>query len=192
MKKNLLLLVLVLQPMLFLGQNSDESTKNSVVYFTRASGLGALINFTYFDGEKVIGRFNGPKYLRYECSPGKHLFWARSENKSYVEANLEAGKIYVIDVLPRMGGLKAAVLLVPVDKYNYKLKRIQKLLSKRDSETFEESELNALQPEMTELIQRGMERYEKLKEKGKEIPILRSDMTVEEEDLVFVKKSKKA
>lgn len=190
MKKILILFQIIFYSITSFAQNDVQSSEKAIVYFTRASGLGALINFTYFDGEKVIGRFNGPKYIRYECDPGEHLFWARSENKSFVEADLEGGKIYVIDVIPRMGGLKASVLLKPVDKNTYKLKRIQKLLSKRDSESFDETELDSLRTEMAEVVQRGMERYDKLKEKGKEIPFLDSNMTVEQNDLVFVKKSK--
>lgn len=183
-------MLLISQPIALFSQEDSISMDKSIVYFTRASGLGALINFTYFDGEKAIGRFNGPKYMRYECSPGKHLFWARSENKSFVEADLEGGKTYIIDVIPRMGGLKASVLLKPVDKSTYKLKRIQKLLSRRDSESFDRMELDSLQAEMGEIIQRGMEKYNKLKEKGKEIPFLSPTMIVEESDLIFVKKSR--
>ena len=191
MNKTLSLCLLLLYSAVVSAQNDSIPEDKAVVYFTRANGLGALINFTYFDGEQAIGRFNGPKYMRYECEPGQHLFWARSENKSFVEADLEAGKSYVIDVIPRMGGLKAAVLLVPVDKSTYRLKRIQKLVTRRDSETFEADELEALQTEMTDIIRRGMERYAKLKEKGKAIPVLYPEMTIEVSDLVFVKKKRK-
>src|SRR5258708_5671525 len=75
----------------------------SVVYFVRSSSLGFAVNFSYFDSAALIGRFNGPKYIRYECAPGSHLFWARSENRSFVEAQLEAGKIYFIQAIPKMG-----------------------------------------------------------------------------------------
>jgi len=189
--KNIVLLLLAFQSIIIYSQNIESTqTEKSVVYFTRANAVGALINFTYFDGEKVIGRFNGPKYLRYECNPGKHLFWARSENKSFVEANLISGKIYIINVIPKMGAIKASVKLVPVDKKNYKLKRIQKLLSKRETEIFSESELNQLQNEMSEIILRGMERYKKMKEKGKKILKLSPEMTVDQKDLIFVKRTK--
>ncbi|MFD2585795.1 hypothetical protein ACFSQJ_02565 [Croceitalea marina] len=175
---------------LFLGfsqENDSNSANNATVYFVRASGLGALINFTYFDGEEPIGKFNGPKYLKYECSPGEHLFWAKSENKSFVEANLKSGGIYIIDVVPQMGGLKAGVKLVPVDKNNYKLKKIQKLLSKRESETFDETQRTKIKS--GETVAKGMERYSKLKEKNSEkIGILSEDMTVNKEDLIFIKK----
>lgn len=191
MKKILILICIFFQISLSFSQDSLPSKGKATVYFTRANGLGALINFTYFDGNKAIGRFNGPKYMKYECEAGKHLFWARSENKSFVEAELEAGKIYIIDVIPRMGAFKASVSLVPVDKSNYKLKHIQKLISKRDSESFSQSELDALNSEMSSVSVTGMERYNKLKEKGKTIPMLTQDMIVEKKDLIFVKKKKR-
>ena len=191
MKKIVGVLLILLQGAILYSQNLDSIPNDkSVVYFTRASALGAIINFTYFDGEKAIGRFNGPKYMKYICDPGKHLFWARSENKSFVEADLKAGEIYIIDVLPRMGGLKASVKLAPVDKANYNMKRIQKLLSKREPEISSEYELDELQKEMSEVIIRGMEKYNDLKNKDKEIMLLKSEMTVNKEDLIFVKKKK--
>lgn len=191
MKKILVLIFVLFQTSLFFAENNNLPSEKATVYFARANGLGALINFTYFDGDKAIGRFNGPKYMKYECEPGKHLFWARSENKSFVEADLEAGKIYIIDVIPKMGAFKAAVSLVPVDKSDYKLKHIQKLLSKRESESFSSSELDALGTEMSEVIKSGMDRYNNLKERGKLIPQLKANMSVEKSDLVFVKKKKK-
>jgi hypothetical protein len=191
MKKTLSILLILFQSTILFSQSLDSiPTDKSVVYFTRASALGALINFTYFDGEKVIGRFNGPKYMKYVCDPGKHLFWARSENKSFVDAELKAGEIYIIDVIPRMGGLKASVKITPVDKAVYNMKRIQKLLSKREPETFTKLELDELQNEMSNVIIRGMEKYNDLKNKDKEINFLKPEMTVSKEDLIFVKKKK--
>ena len=65
-----------------------------IVYFTRVTSMGVAINFKYFDGEKYLGKFNGRKYMIYECDPGRHLFWARSENNDYVEAE-QIGRAYV-------------------------------------------------------------------------------------------------
>jgi len=89
MKKRTLLFVLLFQITLFAQTIEPAPADKAVVYFVRASGMGALINFTFFDSDQVIGRFNGPKYLRYECEPGDHILWARSENKDFVQASLE-------------------------------------------------------------------------------------------------------
>lgn len=189
MKKTLCIFLILFQSIILYSQNEEiTSNETATVYFVRASGLGALINFTFFDGEKVIGKFNGPKYMKYECAPGEHLFWARSENRSFVEANLVAGKIYLIDVVPRMGGLKASVKLVPVDKNDYKMKHIQKLVTKKDPQVFSETELNEFQMNAVEIIVRGMEKYHEDKAKEKDILMLKPEMTITEEDLVFSKK----
>src|SRR5688572_16620712 len=98
----------------------------AVVYFVRTSGMGAAINFTYFDSATVIGRSNGTNYIRYECQPGYHLFWGRSENRDFIEAELEAGKIYCIEAVPQMGAVKAGVKLRPVDESDEKtIKRLK-------------------------------------------------------------------
>ena len=189
MRKAITLVCLLLVSFSGVSQTNDTlSTEKATVYFVRAKALGALINFTYFDGDKVIGKFNGPKYMKYECAPGKHLFWARSENKSFVEAELKAGEIYLIEVQPKMGGLKASVKLVPVNKNDYDLKKIQKLVSKKEAETFTQEELAALQTEMSDIIAKGMEKYSESKEKEKDIAVLTSDMTITLDDLVYEKK----
>lgn len=192
MKIKLSLILILLQSVFIYSQNHIESISKdkSIVYFTRASGLGALINFTYFDGEKAIGKFNGSKYMRYECNSGQHLFWARSENKSFIEADLKAGEIYVIDVIPTMGGLKAQVILLPVDKADYKLKRIQKLISKKEAETFNKADLREIQDDMKDVIARGIKKYNEQKGKGKSFNQLPPEMTVSKNDLIYVKKKK--
>jgi hypothetical protein len=191
MKKVIFILLLLLAAVVLMSQPQEVAEGKSVVYFVRATSFGALINFTYFDGEKVIGRFNGPKYMRYECEPGEHLFWARSENKSFVEADLEAGRIYILDATVKMGGLKAAVELVPVDTKNYNMKRIQKLLAKKDPERFSGGELYSLQEEMKGVIERGMEKYALLKQEGRPVYKLNREMYAEPSDLIYQKKKKR-
>lgn len=142
----------------------------AVVYFIRTSGLGFAINFTYFDSATVIGRSNGTNYIRYECKPGYHLFWARSENRDFVEAELEAGKIYCIEAIPQMGAIKAGLKLRPVDNTNEKaIKRFKKLLSKKEAETFTAEELEKESAHFKEAVERGLEKYKEEKEKGDKI-----------------------
>ncbi|NME71074.1 hypothetical protein [Flammeovirga aprica] len=187
MKKSLLLLLFTLFSFYGYAQSIEPApTDKAVVYFVRSSSLGFAINFTYFDSTKVIGRFNGPKFLRYECDPGEHLFWARAENKDYVKADLEAGKIYVIDVIPQMGAIKAGLLLQPINSPDYKMKKTQKLLTKGTSESFTEPELAVLQEQMEEVVIKGLEKYYK---KGTEK--LLGDFTFEPEELLYVKKKGK-
>ncbi len=163
----------------------------SVVYFMRPSGLGMAINFSYYDGDQIIGKFNGGKYLKYECDPGAHTFWARSENRSFLEAELEEGKMYVVEAVPMMGAIKAGVLLVPINSDSTKMNRFQKLMLKRPSESFSEAELLSLAQQKKEVTARGKNRLDTLKEKGRKIDQLTIEMYIDPHDLVYIKKPKK-
>lgn len=139
----------------------------AVVYFLRPYSLGFAINFSYFDGDQLVGRFKGNKYTRYECEPGTHLFWARSENRDFIEADVEAGKIYFIEAKPRMGGLKAAVFITPVDPKTHDMKRIVKLMNKRGPETFTAEKLAADQADLAVAIENGLQKYKEHQDAGK-------------------------
>jgi hypothetical protein len=143
----------------------------AVVYFVRPSALGFAINFSYFDSTRLIGKFNGPAYIRYVCDPGRHLFWARSENRDFVEAEVEAGRVYFIEAVVNMGAVKAAVNLVPVDPNDAKrMAKLLKLVGKKPSESFSSESLRAEEQQMQDVIARGLEKYKTDKEKGKTQP----------------------
>lgn len=143
----------------------------AVVYFVRTSSLGFAINFSYFDSAVFLGKANGQNYIRYECEPGAHLFWARSENRSFVEAEVEAGKIYFLEVTPELGAIKAQVSLKPADPSNEKqMQRILKVIKKKSPETFTAEQLQ--EETKKEIIDRGLEKYKDDKEKGKTVPKL--------------------
>lgn len=186
--KNLLFGILFFIPFYSLSQDiAPAPSDKAVVYFARAYSTGSMINFTYFDSTKVIGKFNGPKYMRYECEPGEHLFWARSENRDFLRANLEAGKIYIIEVIPMMGAIKAAVRLVPVNSPDYKLKRIQKLLARKSAVTFSQAELDAHQHVMNDVMERGMNKMTTMEYEA--LPVLGA-YSVTPEQLKYVKKKR--
>ena len=145
----------------------------AVVYFIRYSSMGFAINFSYFDSTRLVGRFNGPKYIRYECEPGKHLFWARSENRDFVEAEVEAGKIYFIVANPRMGAVKAQVELVAVDPKDARImKKILELIEKKPSEAFTAEELAIDAEELKDATIKGLAKYIVEKADGVQFPQL--------------------
>lgn len=160
------------------GQIIDPAPHNkAVVYFTRISSNGFAINFSYFDSTKLIGVFNGPKYIRYECDPGIHLFWARSENFDFLEAEVEAGKIYFIEALVKMGAVKAAVGLQPIDPGDSKkMEKVFKLMNKRSSESFTIEKLKSETVRLDGVVLKGMEKYEAEKAKGKINAQLKKEM----------------
>jgi hypothetical protein len=144
MKKSLLIFTILFFTYFFCAAQviPPAPSDKAVVYFVRTSSLGFAINFSYFDSTRLIAKFNGPKYFRYECEPGSHLFWARSENRDFVEAEVEGGKIYFIEAVPKMGGIKAGVALVPLNPNDEKkMDKVLKLLNKKSPETFTEEEI---------------------------------------------------
>jgi len=173
MKKPILLLAFLLASWISFGQGVSPAPEDkAVVYFARPSSLGFAINFSYFDSTKLIGRFSGTKYIRYECDPGRHLFWGRSENRDFIEAEVEAGKIYFIEAIPAMGALKAAIQLEPIDPNDSKkMEKILKLINKKASVSFTEAELEADKKELGDVIERGLEQYKEDREKGKHVPL---------------------
>jgi len=162
------------------AQNMEPAPEDkAVVYFVRPSSFGALINFSYFDSTTLIGRFKGPRYIRYECEPGQHLFWGRSENKDFVEANLEAGKVYMIEAVVMMGGIKAGLRLEPINQKTKNLKKINKLLGKRKSESFSHEELEEDTRDLEGVIERGMDKYQEMKKDGELFKQLEKEMYFE-------------
>lgn len=176
MKKVLLIVVVLFATAMYSQDLKKPSEGKSLVYFVRSSSVGFLINFKYFDGEQYLGKFNYGKYLVYECEPGKHLFWSKSENSDYLEAELEAGKVYIIDSEPQMGAIKAAVKLVPFDnnqnnyknikKYEKKKESILESISKSKEYTITTEELDESKKDLEDLVKRSIEKYTKRKTKG--------------------------
>src|SRR5690606_10738610 len=91
-----------------------------------------------------------------------------SENRDFVEAELEAGKIYFIEAIVKMGAVKAAVNLDPVDPSNQKrMDKILKLLTKKPSESFTPEQLKKDLESLEDAVERGMEKYIADKASGK-------------------------
>lgn len=151
----------------------------AVIYFLRTSGLGAAMNFRFFDQNKYIGKFSGVNYMRYECEPGEHVFWAKAENIDVLMANLEADKIYLVESNAVMGGFSAGVKFKSVDYSDEKqMKRINKLLDKKESKTFTQEELAAGQEKFTKIIQKGLLKVRKKIDKGRNITIITPEMNI--------------
>ncbi|MCG7281017.1 hypothetical protein MHJ94_06865 [Chryseobacterium taklimakanense] len=134
------------------------SEGKSLVYFLR-TGAGSLLNFRIYDNDKFLGALSGFKYMVYECEPGKHMFWAASENRDYVEADLEPNGVYVINAEGQMGAFIASVGLIPLNPNEFRDKRtfyqVVKMGKRQD--------YTPQTADKTENIQKGLERYKDLK-----------------------------
>jgi hypothetical protein len=170
MKKILLALILLtnLKLTVYSQEIPPAPEDKSVIYFVRSSILGSAINFSFFDSTAFIGKANGTYYIRYECAPGYHLFWARSENRDYVQAEVEAGKIYFILAVPQMGGIKAGVKLVPMDASQPEnMKDILKFIAKKPPLTFTSEDFEKDREKAQDVMIRGLEKYSEEKAENK-------------------------
>ena len=151
----------------------------SLVYFVRSNSTGFALNFRVYDKDKFLYALPFQEYLVYECEPGYHVFWAASDNRDYVDADLEANKVYVVDVQGQMGMLVAGVSLVPFKPSERSNKKdLFKIVKKEKKIIYSNNLSNG--DDKTENIQQGLEKYNLLKEKkSSKIEILTKDMFFE-------------
>jgi hypothetical protein len=119
----------------------SPTKEKALVRIMRPSGMGYAINFNIWDGEKVIGNSVAKGQFDYLADPGRHLFVAVAENKTFLDAELEAGKVYYILTQVKMGWWKARVGLVSVNRGSEWWEKVAEY----------EKELNRLQPEPASL-----------------------------------------
>ncbi len=90
------------------------ASSEALVTFLRPSYFGGAIQFGIWNADRFVGILEAGSYLQITVPPGEHLFLARAENWSYVQANLEAGREYFILAKVFPGVWKARVAFDPV------------------------------------------------------------------------------
>lgn len=79
----------------------------ALVYFVRPQNFGGAIKVKlYADGEP-LGIISRSSFVTAEVDPGKHEFAGVAENAAFLDATVEAGKIYYVQVAIHMGAWKA-------------------------------------------------------------------------------------
>lgn len=134
----------------------DENS--ALVTFVRPSSYGSAIQFGVWDSETFVGVVSGKSYVQYKATPGKHLFLARAENWSCVEADLEAGKSYFIVTAVRMGVWKARVALEPVTRAgNVSEEQINKWLTKLNATAVDPAQVESYVNQRIDHVRKAME-----------------------------------
>ena len=171
--------------MLFFGKKLSKgpgftppSPGKAVVYFTRVTKYGFAISYEYFHEDKYIGIFKGKNYLRYECDPGKNLFWASSENKEFVSADLAAGGTYVIVVDVVRGAWKARVGLSPIDSKDARFIRAKELVQEQNPVITPDSVVVTRNIKLAAFIKDKLARYENEWKKTKNYKHITADMAI--------------
>lgn len=193
-----LFIYLPLTSQVFEAAPSDKA----VVYFVRTvkGGFGSLANTFMFDSEEAIGMLSYRNFIRFECDPGEHLFWAIRSNisaitftyyKSYIDADLEAGRIYLVEVRIQMEGIDMEPVN-PVED-DIRVSRIKTVLNNKSSvkaNAFMKKRNFGVHKIHKSFSENGMKRYQDYEEKDK-ILSLHPQWFIEPEDLKLDKKKKR-
>ncbi len=156
----------------------------AVVYFTRVTVYGKPTSFEFFHQDQYIGVFKGSQYMRYECDPGTQLFWASSENKEFITAELEAGKTYIVMVDVIMGVMKAHVGLTPISANNMeKFERAKGLILKKEPTVTPEEKIAKMNKKLAKFITQKLEMYESTWKNEKNFKHLSADMAIPDDQL---------
>jgi hypothetical protein len=162
-------LILIAPSGISLAQELEPpSPGKAKVYFVRFSGTGALINFKYFHGDEYLGKFSGVNYFIYETDPGQHLLWVGADNREFLEANLEADQVYVVEVRPTMEAFKAVVKVLAVDPGDEKtVEKIKKALGKKPPIELDKSDFSDEAESLEFYIANAIKKHESNKAEGK-------------------------
>ena len=108
-------------------QDPKPAPGKALLVIVRPSAMGGAIASSLYDAPdgntEFIGILGSHDKLAYQAEPGKHRFMVIGENADFMDADLEAGKVYYAVVRARPGMWKARFSLLPIhakssDKYN--------------------------------------------------------------------------
>lgn len=153
----------------------------SLVYIIRTKEA-FLLNFRLYDKDKYLGAIGCNQYIVYECNPGEHLFWAVSENRSFVKADLKADKAYVLIIEEKMGVFIARVKLVPLDPRSNNSKKYKRKFYRAIKNDIPIVYIKEnVDVDKSVNIKQGLKRYEEIKD-TKSVKQLSQDMYIENAD----------
>jgi len=154
----------------------------AVVYFVRTTSVGGAISFEHFHGDKYIGAFKGKNYMRYECNPGEQLFWASSENKEFITADLVAGETYIVHVNILMGGWKAQVGLTPISINDTdSFEKTKKVILKKKPVVTSQSKIDEKNVKLETFINEKLDMYNSTWKNEKNYKHISAEMAIPQE-----------
>lgn len=150
----------------------------TAIYFARLNPIGVLSLFDFFHYDKFIGSLSGRGYFRYECEPGKQLFWAMSENKEFLTSDLQANAIYLVIADVNVGVMVARVGLRPVDATDSAVPKVESMLEKKPGSNYTAKELKERNEEFAFYVPSILKSFEKQTAKGKIFPHIAPQMAI--------------
>ena len=86
----------------------------AVVVFLRPAYTGYAISAAVYEGDQFLGIVMRHACLVHETPPGTHRYMVVSEASDFLDADVAAGKMYFVNVRPRMGAWRARFSLQPI------------------------------------------------------------------------------
>lgn len=154
---------------------AEPGQGKALVNFMRPSFFGKAISVSLWDGDKLIGKIYGQQAFQYECEAGKHLFIAWSEYKSPVEAELLPDHAYYIVLQTRMGGWRARIHQVPINKNHELWPEAQEWRKSLSNFTFDPALLSAMENESRDKINEYLQYYDQEVKGTKHVLYLRPE-----------------
>ena len=115
---------------------------------------------------------------------GEQLFWASSENKEFITADVEAGKTYIVMVDVIMGVMKAHVGLTPISTNNSEeFERAKSLINKKPPTITSEEKIAKMNKKLAKFITEKLEMYESTWKNEKNFKHLSADMAIPDDQL---------
>jgi len=178
-----LLLLAVNIPVMSQGFQPPSQEK-AVVYFVRVTKYGKAVSFEFFHNDKYIGAFKGKNYMRYECDAGEQLFWASSENREFLAADLKEGGTYIVIVDVIMGFWKGHVGLTPIDENSTELfEQAKKLVLSKAPVEISQQELDKKNRKLADFIPKELKHYEEVTKDKYDFKHISPDMDIPEDML---------
>ena len=83
------------------------SADKALVYIVRPSTLGFAIPMKVSVNDTYIGSTGGKRFVYVFLDSGKYAITSKAENEAEVILEVQAGKIYFLEQIPKMGWIKA-------------------------------------------------------------------------------------
>lgn len=103
--KHIIILCFILTYSTINAQKKSEikESNNAIVYIGALEKNPTVVQ--YFNNEKLIGYCERKQYLKFECKPGKQLFWGKffsineksSRVTGFIELDVKPNEVYYID-----------------------------------------------------------------------------------------------
>lgn len=107
--------ILKLPIMIDSPQEPTPDASHAVVRFYRSGRLIPSVAFDIWNQDGYIGSTKGETYFSAKLKPGHHVFVAKSERYSVLDAELVANKEYAVELDVGIGWQQAHIKLLPID-----------------------------------------------------------------------------